>query len=105
MFKNDEAGVYLGNVAHDVYPVLNNLGGRYSPTFDVKIYLNIVSLPNRNGVQVYTSSIKCSPGLTVASPNNRPKTHCSSEGPNSVTENNNQTIEHGSNHAAYSMSP
>jgi hypothetical protein len=41
---------------------------------------------------VNTSSIK------VVSPNNRPKTHCSRDGPNSVTEHktNNQIIKQGS---------
>ena len=38
MFKNDEAGVQGGNVAHNVFPVLDDLGGSRTSTFDEKVY-------------------------------------------------------------------
>jgi len=66
MLQNDEAGIQGGNVAHNVFPVLDDLEGSRTPTFDVKV-----------------SSIKC--GLRVeASPHNRRKTHCNGDGPNSL---------------------
>jgi hypothetical protein len=83
VFEDDEASVQRSDVAHDIIPVLQNLGRCDGSCMDIVIWKDALGREKLIRTGHRTSSIKCC-SCTDAGPHDRRQTHCQGDSSNPV---------------------